>query len=216
MAVFSAAASILGARAQKKAAGKAAKAQGRAVDETLALQRETFETIREDTAPWREMGEAALGDISAGIADGSFDISKFDFEADPGYQFRLAEGMKGLDRSAAARGNLLSGAQAKAAMRYNQDFASTEYQNVFNRQALAKQTSFNQLSGLAGTSQTAVGQSANAGMNMANTSGNAIMAGGRANAQAAYAKGDASANMWGNLGELAKSTVGNIMTFGMM
>ena len=56
-----------------------------------------------------------------------------DFQADPGYAFRLSEGMKALDRTAASRGGLLSGATLKGAQRYGSDLASQEYQNAFNR-----------------------------------------------------------------------------------
>jgi hypothetical protein len=56
-----------------------------------------------------------------------------DFQADPGYNFRLSEGLKALDRQAAARGGLMSGAALKAAGRYGQEAASQEYGNAFNR-----------------------------------------------------------------------------------
>lgn len=52
---------------------------------------------------------------------------------DPGYQFRLDQGMRGVNNSAAAKGGLLSGAAIKAADQYNQDYASGEYQNAFGR-----------------------------------------------------------------------------------
>lgn len=52
-----------------------------------------------------------------------------DFNTSPGYTFRLDQGSKALDRSAAARGMLLSGAQTKALTDYNQGQASQEYQN---------------------------------------------------------------------------------------
>lgn len=55
------------------------------------------------------------------------------FETAPGYQFRLAEGMKGVENSGAARGMQLSGAALKAINRFNQDFASNEYGNWFNQ-----------------------------------------------------------------------------------
>ena len=51
----------------------------------------------------------------------------------PGYDFRLSEGQKALERSAASRSGVLSGAQLKAQERYAQDFASNEYQNYLNR-----------------------------------------------------------------------------------
>lgn len=55
------------------------------------------------------------------------------FTTAPGYTFRLAEGMKGVENSAAARGGLLSGAALKATQRYGQDFASNEYNNWFQQ-----------------------------------------------------------------------------------
>jgi hypothetical protein len=58
---------------------------------------------------------------------------QYDQNTDPGYGFRFAEGMKGLERSAAARGGLLSGATLKGITRYGQDMGSQEYQNAFNR-----------------------------------------------------------------------------------
>jgi len=56
-----------------------------------------------------------------------------DFQADPGYAFRLSEGMKALDRTAASRGGLLSGATLKGAQRFGSDLASQEYGNAYNR-----------------------------------------------------------------------------------
>lgn len=55
------------------------------------------------------------------------------FGDDPGYKFRLEEGQKALDRSAAAKGMLLSGAQIQATNDYNQGMASQEYGNWWNR-----------------------------------------------------------------------------------
>jgi hypothetical protein len=62
---------------------------------------------------------------------GDFSMEKF--QQDPGYAFRMSEGLKALDRTAAARGGLISGGAMKAASRYGQDMASQEYQNAFNR-----------------------------------------------------------------------------------
>lgn len=56
-----------------------------------------------------------------------------DLQADPGYQFRLSEGLKALDRQAAARGGLISGSALKASQRYGQDMASQEYGQAYNR-----------------------------------------------------------------------------------
>jgi hypothetical protein len=54
-------------------------------------------------------------------------------QASPGYQFRLNEGNRGLDAAFANTGALGSGARAKAAIKYNQDYASNEYDRQFAR-----------------------------------------------------------------------------------
>jgi hypothetical protein len=122
------------------------------------------------------------------------DFSLADFQADPGYQFRLGEGSKAIENSAAARGMQLSGANLKGLQRYNQDFASNEYGNAWNRDSLEKQRKFNFLTGQSGTGQQTAGSIGALG---ANTSGNVADAYLQAgNARAAGQVG--SANAWGN------------------
>lgn len=53
--------------------------------------------------------------------------------SDPGYQFRVKEGQRAIENSAAARGALRTGATLKGLSDYNQNAASQEYGNVFNR-----------------------------------------------------------------------------------
>lgn len=55
------------------------------------------------------------------------------FQADPSYDWRVQQGTAALDRSAAAKGMLLSGAQEKNLTDYGQNAASQEYGNWFNR-----------------------------------------------------------------------------------
>jgi hypothetical protein len=52
---------------------------------------------------------------------------------DPGYQFRLSEGQRALDASAAARGTLRTGGHLKDTVGYGQQFASQEYGNIYDR-----------------------------------------------------------------------------------
>lgn len=72
---------------------------------------------------------------SAGFAEADLarKFTQKDFVTDPGYQFRLEQGNKGIEGSRAAVGGQLSGATLKALARYNQDFGSNEYGNVFDR-----------------------------------------------------------------------------------
>ena len=134
------------------------------------------------------------------------------FETAPGYEFRKAEGEKGVENSAAARGGLLSGAAMKAMQKYGQDFASNEYNNWFsqsnadrnyvsaqgdaasNRFNANNTTQFNRLSGMAGSGQTAATQQGTAATQYGQSAGSTIT--GIGNAQAAGTVG--SANAWSN------------------
>lgn len=60
-------------------------------------------------------------------------------EASPGYQTRFAAGQQALERSAAARGSILSGGTQKATARYGQDYAANEYGNEFARRLQGRQ-----------------------------------------------------------------------------
>lgn len=85
------------------------------------------------------------------------------FEASPGYEWRLEQGNRAIDRGAAAQGRYMSGARLKAASRFNQDYASNEFGNYMNR-----------LAGAAGIGQTAVGQGIGAGNVYSTNAGNAM------------------------------------------
>lgn len=61
---------------------------------------------------------------------------------DPGYQFRLSEGMKALENNAAARGSLRTGATLKGLSDYAGRSASQEYENVFDRYKTGYDTRF--------------------------------------------------------------------------
>lgn len=121
-------------------------------------------------------------------------FSLADFEKDPGYQFRLDEGLKGVQSSAAARGGLLNGGTLKALTKYGQDFASNEYGNAYNRFNNDQSTRFNRLSTIAGIGQTANNTLAGAGQNYANSVSQNQLAVGNANAASAIATGNAVNN----------------------
>ena len=160
-------------------ANKAARTQASAADRAAQLQQEQFNRQVELQAPFREAGVRALPELEAASRYTPFGMSEF--QADPGYGFRLAEGQKALDRQAAARGGLISGGALKAAQRYGQEMGSQEYTNAFNRYQTERQARLNPLQSLAGMGQTSVGQLGQAGQAMATGVG-------EAGAQAAQAR----------------------------
>lgn len=130
------------------------------------------------------------------------DFSMSDYQADPGYQFRLEQGAKALERAGAARGSQLSGAQMKGLTDYNSGMASQEYGNAYNRFMQNRTTRFGELSNLAGLGQSSVGQTGQTGANTANQMGNNLTGA----ATVAGNAGMANAGTWGNsLNGLANS-----------
>jgi len=149
MAAASIASGFLGANA----ASDAADVQAQATRDAQAAQERMFERQVQLQEPWRKAGEAALNKLVPLTEYKKFDMSQF--QADPGYAFRLSEGMKALDRTAAARGGLLSGAALKGAQRFGQDLGSQEYTNAFNRYQTERAAQLQPLQSLAGVGQTA-------------------------------------------------------------
>ena len=151
----SARASSKAAKAQRKAAEQATVAQKDALDRQIALQ----EPFRQGglTAQNELMQLLGIGGDKAAQGYGSMaqSFGTGQFQQDPGYAFRQAEGMKALERSAAARGNLMSGSTLKGIQRFGQDLASQEYQNAFNRFQIERSARLNPLQSLMGSGQSA-------------------------------------------------------------
>lgn len=150
-------------------------------------------------------GSGEGGAAGTGYGDLMRDFTMADYEEDPGYQFRITEGQKAIDKTAAAKGRALSGGAVKAQTRYASDLASQEYGNAWNRYQAEQANKFNRLSALAGTGQTSANTLSGLGQNYAGNVGNILtgtaqgvgdMATQAANARASgYA---ASGNAWNN------------------
>jgi len=156
MAAATIGAGLLGASSARSAANTQAQATQAAQD----AQERMFNKQVELQEPFRQAGIGALNKLIP-----LSDYTKFgmdQFQQDPGYAFRLSEGMKALDRTAAARGGLLSGATLKGAQRYGQELGSQEYMNAFNRYQTERNAQLNPLQSLAGVGQTATGALTNA------------------------------------------------------
>ena len=145
--------------------------------------------------PTIEELDTQIADIEGQIATamqaggGSPDYSAF--YQSPGYQFRLDEGTRAVERSAAAKGKLMSGGLARELTSYGQGLASSEFNSYANR-----------LASMAGLGQTATQYTGQLGASAAGqygqTSaqlGQTIMSGGQA--QASGYVGSSNAMMQG-------------------
>ena len=168
---------------------QASKAQERAAAEGAAAEERMFNRQVELQEPFRQAGVNALPELVEASRYTPFGMEQF--QQDPGYAFRMREGLKALDRTAAARGGLLSGAQLRGVTRYGQELGSQEYTNAFNRYQAERAARLNPLQSLAGmgqsTATTLAGQAGQYGQSMAQgaaTMGNIRASGymGQANA----------------------------------
>jgi hypothetical protein len=171
------------------AANKAADTQAAAADRSAELQYKMYQENVQRQQPFYEAGVGALNKLTAAADYKPFGMDQF--KADPGYAFRLGEGQKALERSAAARGGLISGGALKAATRYGQDMGSQEYTNAFNRYQAERQAMLGPLQSLAGVGQTTANTLGNAGTSYGTGAGEAYQ--GAANARASGYVGGANA-----------------------
>jgi hypothetical protein len=199
---------LIGGGMASRASKKASRAQQQSADQATQLQREMFERQVQLNEPFREAGITGQNELmrmlglggdpnSAGYGSLGRNYTMADLEMDPGYGFRLSEGMKALDRTAAARGGMMSGAALKAAGRYGQDMASQEYLNAFNRAQALKSERLGVLGSLYGAGQTAAQQVSNAAGQYGVNAGNMMMESGRARASGYIGSANAITNALG-------------------
>lgn len=197
------------ARMQANAATAGGQLASQTADKQMALLEKMFNKQIELQEPFRQGGVAAenrmldlLGLSSNRNAAGYGSLGKnfgmSDFQADPGYAFRMSEGLKAVDRQAAARGGLISGGALKASQRYGQDLASQEYQNAYNRYQTNRTNLLNPLQSLAGAGQTSANTMGNAAAGYGSEGSNAL--GGAGTAQANAIQNAANARASGYLG----------------
>ena len=143
LAGLAAAGSIGGGLIAASGAKKAAKTQAAAADRATDVQERMFETTRGDLMPFTETGKGALYSLAdlyglptpenpaGGQAFEDADLETF--RRSPDYQVAMKEGIGALDKSAARKGMLLSGAQIKALADYGADLGSANFGNYVNR-----------------------------------------------------------------------------------
>ena len=200
------------AQAAENAANTSAGAQKYATD----VQYKMFEKNLELQKPWQEAGTTAVNRLAAGLAPGGEFGTKFsatNWQQDPGYAFRLAEGQKALERSAAARGGLISGNALKAAERYGQEMGSQEYQNAFNRYYREREAMLNPLQSLAGVGQTTAQSLGGAAQQLGTNVGNLASATGASTANSLLAAGQARASAYQGYGSALGQGIGGLANY---
>ena len=213
-ALIKAAASIGGGLLASSAAKKAANTQAQAARDAQAAQERMFQKQIELQEPFRQAGLTAQqqimqllgigGDASAaGYGSLAKPFGTEQFQQDPGYAFRQSEGMKALERSAAARGGLLSGGTLKGVQRFGQDLASQEYQNAFNRYQVERAARLNPLQSLMGSGQSSANVMTSAAGQAGQNEAANLMGAGAARASGYVGSANALAGALGSIGQTA-------------
>jgi hypothetical protein len=156
--------SIAGGLIGSKSADRAAEAQAVAAAAAARRTREGQQRATQYLEPVYNQGMdarryqlAALG-LPGGVGREEFDRA---FQESPGYQFQMDQGVQALDRSAAARGMLNSGAQMKSLNRFGQGVANQEFGNYYSRLAQIGGQGVNAAGGLANVATGTAGNLAN-------------------------------------------------------
>ena len=168
--------SLLGGAIQAGAANRATQAGVEASQQQMDLYRQIYGDQRSLLAPYRQIGQNALAQYANEFAGG--------YEQSPGYQFQLEQGQRAIDNSAAASGQLFSGATQKAQLQFGQGMAAQDYGNWLNRLQGLSAMGQNAASGTGAAAAqfgqmggSALGNQGNAMMSGAIAGGNAVNSG---------------------------------------
>ena len=191
---------------EKEGARKAGRAAMSAADRAADIQREQYDISKGYYQPYYETGTAANkllaqrlgigGDAgAAGYGELLKPFSMADYQQDPGYQFRLQEGLKQLQGKAAARGGALSGATLKGVQGYAQGLASQEYGNAYDRYIQQQQNRYNMLAAQQGMGLRTGGSLADLSSQYGANAANIALGKGNIEAQKTAAEYGAYGNM---------------------
>jgi hypothetical protein len=185
----------LGSQEQAGAAENAANLQYRGTQEAARQQREMFDILNKQQAPYREAGYGALSKINTMLPQFTRQFTAADLNANlaPNYEFMKQQG---LGATAQAANVASPGSNVDLAKTiFAENYAKSGYQDALTNFRNQQTDIFNRLSGIAGIGQTAQGSSQALGQqtsaNLANlaTGGANALAGGQIGAANAYAGG---------------------------
>lgn len=205
---FPAGASLLGGLISSQGQQAAASTSADAANRAIELQDRQLAQELALRQPWQQAGTNALAQMQGGAfaQPGPFKFGAGDLVLDPGYQYELGESIKALDRQAAARGGLISGAALKAATENARNQATRGFNDAYTRaltgynaNVARSDTGYNRLAAMAGLGQTATNQAATAGQNYATNAGNLMGQAGQATAAGQLGTGNTFNNALGTM-----------------
>jgi len=182
---------LAGSAMQARAAGRAADAQSAAADRQLALQREMYDTTRQDLSGYRDAGGNALAAYLSELGLGAAPEGYQGITLSNAGQFAMNQGFDNVQASAAARGGLRSGSALQALEQTRYGIAANDRENQLNR-----------LAGLTDMGMGAASMNASNNNALASMGSNALANMGNAQSAGYIGQGNAWAGGLGQLGNL--------------
>lgn len=196
--VTSAVAGGIGSSIQARAARSAASRQAEATQYAADQQRQIFDILNEQQAPYRQAGYGALSRIQELLPGLTSPISRQEILGLPGYQFAMEQG------TGAARQMFNVAGGGSNVDRAAQKFAVDYTLGTAMPQVLAqRQNIYNTLAGIAGIGQVAQGQSSQLGQNFAGNIGQLAIGGATALGAGQMGAANAYSQGLGNIGNTA-------------
>jgi hypothetical protein len=204
-AVGTVAAAAIGGAISADSSRKAAHTQQDAARDSNTLLQDQYNQTVERNKPFVAGGTTAFNSLLDRLGlSGNTDAAGYnsfgkvptasDVMAEPGYAFGRDQGQLGLDRKLNAHGMSYGGAALAAASKYNNDYATGQYGNAFNRLQSGNQQVYNQLSGVAGMGQQSANNMSAYGAQNAAQQGSNLQGGANASAANSLAQGNAWTN----------------------
>ena len=167
--------------------------QANAANQAAQTQQNMFNTLTQQNAPYRQIGQQAVGNLSdlLGISGNTgaqgygslttpFNNQSLTQQLAPNYQFQLQQGLGSLNNQLNATGGLVGGNAIQGAQNYAQNYAQGAYQNAFNNYQTQNSNIYNRLGAIAGLGQGAASNQATGASQFGGNIGTAQAAAGSA------------------------------------
>jgi len=190
----------IGGSKQASAAKEASQLQYQATQDAAKQQREMFDILNAQQAPYRESGYGALGKINEMLPQFTREFTSEDLikNLDPSYKFMLEQGLGATGQAMNVGGG---GSNVDLArQKFAQEYAKTGAQQAFNNYTNQQSNIYNRLSNLAGIGQASQAQSNTLGSNTANALSQLGIGGASALGAGQVGAANAMAGAYGNIG----------------
>lgn len=179
---------IVGGLISSRGAQSAADTQAQATNNASGLQYQMYQNTQNLLNPYVQQGTGTLNSLNGFLQSPQSQYFQYDPSSDPGYQFRLNQGLQGImSQQSAMGGGLNSGNTLKALMDYGQGQASQSYQQEFQNWLAQNNQHYNQLFNVAGMGENAAAGVGTAGMQTGSAIGQNMIGAGNAQAAATIA-----------------------------